>query len=82
MERFKSTSKYKNYEFDRPITEFELKENEYDTSNRIYHINGVSPTLTCDTEATAKKILIPQVKEITVEEEKRKDRNMQLKWCI
>lgn len=47
-------------EFDKSITEFELKENEYDTSNRVYHINGVSPTLTCDTEATVKKILIPQ----------------------
>lgn len=47
-------------EFDKPIIEFELKENKYDMADRVYHINGISPTLTCDTENTAKKILLKE----------------------
>ena len=33
-------------EFDLPITEFEIKDNTYDMSNRVYGVDGVSPTLT------------------------------------
>ena len=45
-------------EHDAAITEFIIKENEFDTSNRVYDVEGIAPTLTCDTEATAKKIII------------------------
>ena len=44
-------------DFDKSIIEYKIKENEFDTSNRVYLISGLSPTLTCDNEANAKKIL-------------------------
>ena len=44
-------------DFDKSIIEYEIKENKFDTSNRVYLISGLSPTLTCDNEANAKKIL-------------------------
>lgn len=44
-------------EFDQSITEFIEKPNIYDTSNRVYDENGISPTLTCTGESGAKKIL-------------------------
>ena len=34
-------------EFDKAITEFEIRDGIYDKSNRVYDINGLSPTLTC-----------------------------------
>jgi len=43
--------------FDKAITEFEIKENEYDMSNRAYHENGISPTVTSTQEP---KIAIPE----------------------
>ena len=45
--------------FDKPIMEFEIKPNEYDMSNRVYHENGIAPTLTASGESGAKKILLP-----------------------
>lgn len=44
-------------DFDKPIMEFEVKPNTYDMSNRVYGINGISPTLTCTGESGTKKIL-------------------------
>lgn len=44
-------------EFDKPIMEFETKLNTYDMSNRVYGIYGISPTLTCAGDSSAKKIL-------------------------
>ena len=43
--------------FDKSIMEFEIKPNEYDMSNRVYHENGISPTLTASGESGAKKII-------------------------
>ena len=43
--------------FDKSLTEFEIKFNEYDMSNRVYHENGISPTLTATGENGAKKII-------------------------
>ena len=43
--------------FDKSLTEFEIKNNEYDMSNRVYHENGISPTLTATGENGAKKII-------------------------
>ena len=43
--------------FDKALTEFEIKDNEYDMSNRVYHENGISPTLTATGENGAKKII-------------------------
>ena len=40
--------------------EFEIKPNEYDMSNRVYHENGISPTLTATGENGAKKIICEQ----------------------
>ena len=47
-------------EFDKSIMEFEIKPNEYDMSNRVYHENGISPTLTASGENGAKKIICEQ----------------------
>ena len=44
-------------EFDKPITEFEIKPNEYDMSNRAYRDDGISPTLTATGESGAKNII-------------------------
>lgn len=33
-------------EFDKSITEFEIRDNEFDQSNRVYQKEGISPTLT------------------------------------
>ena len=33
-------------EFDKQITEFEIKNSNYDMSNRVYSVNGIAPTLT------------------------------------
>ena len=46
--------------FDKSLTEFEIKNNEYDMSNRVYHENGISPTLTATGENGAKKIICEQ----------------------
>lgn len=46
--------------FDKSLTEFEIKDNEYDMSNRVYHENGISPTLTATGENGAKKIICEQ----------------------
>lgn len=35
-------------EFDKAITEFEIRDGIYDKSNRVYDVNGLSPTLTCE----------------------------------
>ena len=43
--------------FDKSIMEFEIKPNEYDMSNRVYHENGIAPTLTASGESGAKKII-------------------------
>ena len=43
--------------FDNALTEFEIKDNKYDMSNRVYHENGISPTLTATGENGAKKII-------------------------
>lgn len=43
--------------FDKLIMEFEIKPNEYDMSNRVYHKNGIAPTLTASGENGAKKII-------------------------
>ena len=37
--------------------EFEIKPNEYDISNRVYHENGIAPTLTASGESGAKKLI-------------------------
>ena len=50
--------------FDKALTEFEIKYNEYDMSNRVYHENGISPTLTVTGENGAKKIIHYNNKEI------------------
>ena len=50
--------------FDKALTEFEIKSNEYDMSNRVYHENGISPTLTATGENGAKKIIHYNNKEI------------------
>ena len=47
-------------EFDKSITEFEIKPNEYDISNRAYHEQGIAPTLTATGESGAKKIICEQ----------------------
>ncbi len=44
--------------FDKSIMEFEIKPNEYDMSNRVYHEKGIAPTLTASGESGAKKIVI------------------------
>ena len=44
-------------EFDKSIMKFEIKPNEYDMSNRVYHENGIAPTLTASGESGAKKII-------------------------
>ena len=46
--------------FDKSIMEFEIKPNEYDMSNRVYHENGIAPTLTATGESGAKKIICEQ----------------------
>ena len=43
--------------FDKSIMEFEIRPNEYDMSNRVYHENGIAPTLTASGESGAKKII-------------------------
>lgn len=55
----KNLLKIKTDEFDKSIMEFEYRENEYDMSNRVYNIEGISPTLTATGESGAKKIKIP-----------------------
>ena len=50
--------------FDKSLTEFKIKDNEYDMSNRVYHENGISPTLTATGENGAKKIIHYNNKEI------------------
>lgn len=44
--------------FDKAITEFEVRDGRYDSSNRIYHISGKSPTLTTITGGKQRKIII------------------------
>ena len=46
--------------FDKSIMEFEIKPNEYDMSNRVYHEKGIAPTLTATGESGAKKIICEQ----------------------
>ena len=46
--------------FDKALTEFEIKDNEYDMSNRVYHEKGISPTLTATGESGVKKIICEQ----------------------
>lgn len=57
-------------EFDKAITEFEYKENEYDMSNRVYDIEGISPTLTATGESGAKKIKVNSIEDKTVCEQR------------
>ena len=45
--------------FDKSIMEFEFKLNEFDQSNRVYRQEGISPTITCDNEGSAKKVMLP-----------------------
>ena len=45
-------------EFDKAITEFEIRGGTYDMSNRVYHIAGKSPTLTTLTGGKQRKIII------------------------
>lgn len=45
-------------EFDKSISEFEIRNNTYDMSNRVYHIAGKSPTLTTHTGGHQRKIII------------------------
>lgn len=47
----------KTDEFDKSIMEFEIKPNEYDISNRVYHEYDISPTLTATSGNEAKKIV-------------------------
>ena len=42
--------------FDVPITHFTTKLNAFDISNRLYHVNGIAPTLTCCGVTTAKRV--------------------------
>ena len=44
--------------YDESIMEFEIKLNNFDSSNRVYDEEGISPTLTCDSETTTKKVLV------------------------
>ncbi len=44
--RLKHLLKIKTDEFDKAITEFEIRDNEFDQSNRVYQKDGLSPTLT------------------------------------
>ncbi len=54
-------------EFDKSITEFEIRDGKYDMSHRVYKINGKSPTLTTITGGKQKKIIDDnyQVRELT-----------------
>ena len=55
--------------FDKSIMEFEIKPNEYDMSNRVYHANGISPTLTATGESGAKKIFYDyRIRKLTTKE--------------
>ena len=45
-------------DFDKSITEFEIRDGAYDMSNRIYHIAGKSPTLTTLTGGKQRKIIV------------------------
>ena len=47
-------------EFDKSIMEWEIKDNEYDISNRVYNAEGICPTLTTAGESGTKKIKIEQ----------------------
>jgi DNA (cytosine-5)-methyltransferase 1 len=37
--------------------EFELKVNKFDQSNRVYKVEGISPTLTCKTESNIERVV-------------------------
>ena len=52
----KKLLKIETDEFDLPILSFTIKPNEFESSNRIYHINGIAPTLTCCGPTTAKRV--------------------------
>jgi len=43
-------------EFDLPITEFEIKDNEFEMANRVYNTNGLAPTLTASNNAPSIKM--------------------------
>lgn len=59
--RLKEVLKINTCEFDKGIMDFELKINSFDTSNRVYRKDGISPTLMANvSESNATKILIPQ----------------------
>ena len=43
--KLKKCLKIKSKLFDKEVTEFEIKDNSYDMSNRVYHTDGKHPTL-------------------------------------
>ena len=43
-------------EFDQAILTYEIKPNVFESSNRMYHVNGIAPTLTCCGVTTAKRV--------------------------
>ena len=46
--KLKELLNIKTDNFDKSITEFEIRNGIYDKSNRVYDVNGLSPTLTCE----------------------------------
>lgn len=66
----KDLLRIKTNEFDKAITEFEYKENKYDMSNRVYNIEGISPTLTVTGESGAKKIKVKSIEDKTICEQR------------
>lgn len=46
--KLKELLNIKTDNFDKSITEFEIRDGIYDKSNRVYDVNGLSPTLTCE----------------------------------
>jgi DNA (cytosine-5)-methyltransferase 1 len=52
----KELLKIETDEFDKSIMEWEIKDNEYDISNRVYNVEGICPTLTTAGENGTKTI--------------------------
>ena len=47
--KLKKLLEIKTDEFDKPITEFEIRDNKFDMANRVYQKEGISPTRTTNT---------------------------------
>lgn len=56
-EQLKNVLGIKDNHYDKAITEFEIKNNNFDMAKRIYHINGKHPTLTTLTGGGQRKTI-------------------------